>query len=106
MLMPDSGPIPGSTPTSVPTTQPRKAYQRLSNCIATEKPCARLCRVVSMALEAERPFGERRAQEILERQPGPHDDGAHEDRGANDVAPLADHQEAHQHQHHGDEEAE
>ena len=47
MLMPDSGPMPGSTPTSVPTRQPMKAYQRLSGCKATEKPCSRLTRVLS-----------------------------------------------------------
>ena len=46
--MPDSGPMPGSTPTSVPTRQPRKAYQRLSGAKATENPCSRLRRVLSM----------------------------------------------------------
>ena len=30
--MPESGPMPGSTPTSVPTRQPRNAYQRLAGC--------------------------------------------------------------------------
>ena len=35
--MPDSGPMPGSTPTSVPTRQPRKAYQRLSGWKAMRK---------------------------------------------------------------------
>ena len=45
--MPESGPMPGSTPTSVPTRQPRNAYQRLSGWNATEKPCSRLRRVLS-----------------------------------------------------------
>src|ERR1700740_2797430 len=55
MLMPDSGPMPGSTPTSVPTRQPRKAYQRLSGWKATAKPCARLMSVLSTTeiLEAD-----------------------------------------------------
>ena len=38
MLMPDKGPIPGSTPTSVPTTQPRKPYHSTSGRNATVKP--------------------------------------------------------------------
>ena len=36
--MPASGPMPGSTPTSVPTRQPRNAYQSTAGCSATEKP--------------------------------------------------------------------
>src|ERR1041385_1160969 len=36
--MPASGPIPGSTPTSVPTRQPRNAYHSTAGCNATEKP--------------------------------------------------------------------
>jgi hypothetical protein len=45
--MPERGPMPGSTPTSVPTRQPRKAYQRLSGWNAMAKPCARLSSVLS-----------------------------------------------------------
>src|SRR5215471_15330422 len=36
--MPASGPMPGSTPTSVPTRQPRNAYHSTAGCNATEKP--------------------------------------------------------------------
>ena len=36
--MPASGPMPGSTPTSVPTRQPRNAYHSTAGCSATEKP--------------------------------------------------------------------
>src|SRR5882724_2225500 len=36
--MPASGPIPGRTPTSVPTTQPRNAYHSTDGWSATEKP--------------------------------------------------------------------
>ena len=50
MLMPESGPMPGSTPTSVPTRQPRKAYQSLAGWKATAKPCIRLRRVSSTGL--------------------------------------------------------
>ena len=51
MLMPDKGPIPGSTPTSVPTTQPRKPYHSTSGRSATEKPSIRLSRVLSTAFQ-------------------------------------------------------
>src|SRR5262252_4351011 len=66
--MPDSGPMPGSTPTSVPTRQPRNAYHSMSGCNATEKPSSRECRVASTSyvLESERPDGERRAQRLVE----------------------------------------
>src|SRR5215469_14917400 len=61
MLMPESGPMPGSTPTSVPTRQPRNAYQRLSGCRATANPCSRLKKVPSTnrILEAEWPLRKR-----------------------------------------------
>jgi hypothetical protein len=45
--MPDSGPMPGRTPTKVPTRQPSTAYQRFSGASATENPCIRLTRVDS-----------------------------------------------------------
>src|SRR5262249_24416827 len=45
MLMPVSGPIPGSTPTTVPTRQPRNAYHSTSGCSATEKPSSKLSTV-------------------------------------------------------------
>ncbi len=45
MLMPDSGPMPGSTPTMVPTRHPRKAYHSTSGWSATEKPSSRLSSV-------------------------------------------------------------
>ena len=43
--MPASGPMPGSTPTSVPTRQPRNAYHSTAGCNATEKPSQSLSRV-------------------------------------------------------------
>ncbi len=54
MLMPDNGPMPGSTPTSVPTTQPRKPYHSTSGRSATEKPSIRLS-MVSTAQNPSRP---------------------------------------------------
>src|SRR5947209_18616639 len=36
-----AGPMPGSTPTAVPSTQPRKAHIRLIGLIAVAKPCRR-----------------------------------------------------------------
>src|SRR4029078_405619 len=45
MLMPESGPMPGSTPTTVPTRYPRNAYHRTPGCSATENPCIRLSSV-------------------------------------------------------------
>src|SRR3954469_15343823 len=37
-----TGPMPGSTPISVPSTQPMKQYSRLIGVTATPKPMARL----------------------------------------------------------------
>src|SRR6478609_2052807 len=37
-----TGPMPGSTPISVPSTQPMKQYNRLIGVTATPKPVARL----------------------------------------------------------------
>src|SRR3954464_2519913 len=34
-----AGPMPGSTPTAVPSTQPTKAHSRLTGLIAVAKPC-------------------------------------------------------------------
>src|SRR3954454_13485118 len=51
--MPASGPMPGSTPTSVPTRQPRNAYHRLDGSNATAKPCHRLMRLCSTRLESD-----------------------------------------------------
>ena len=48
--IPDNGPMPGNTPTKVPTRQPMKAYQRLSGWKAMPNPCARLRRVSSTVL--------------------------------------------------------
>jgi hypothetical protein len=36
-----AGPIPGRTPTKVPTNQPKNPYIKVIGCKATEKPCIR-----------------------------------------------------------------
>jgi hypothetical protein len=40
-----AGPMPGSTPTAVPSTQPTRAHSRLAGVIATAKPCSRAFRM-------------------------------------------------------------
>src|SRR5512143_2900180 len=75
MEMPASGPMPGRTPTNVPTRQPMNAYHALAGARATEKPCARLRRVVStMILESERTGLQRRLQHVNEENISDHDD--------------------------------
>src|SRR5206468_11824571 len=46
-----TGPMPGSTPISVPSRQPMKAYSRLMGVKATPKPIERL-EIRSMSLRA------------------------------------------------------
>ncbi|CUJ36683.1 Uncharacterised protein [Achromobacter xylosoxidans] len=41
IAMVGTGPIPGSTPISVPRMQPSRAYSRFSGVNATEKPIIR-----------------------------------------------------------------
>src|SRR5262249_17303533 len=103
--MPDNGPMPGSTPTSVPTRQPRNAYQTLSSCSATENPCSKLCRVAS-TLESEWAGAEGGLEHVDERQIGEADDADAVEPGVEDVSPLDRHEQDEHHQHHGGEEAE
>src|ERR1700692_3935211 len=104
--MPDSGPMPGNTPTNVPTRQPRNAYQRLSGWKAMAKPCARLSRVVSTSAILEAEFRKRRFQAVDERDVGKRDDRERINGGAKRIAPLDDHQQRDHHQQHGEKEAE
>src|SRR5262249_53514043 len=105
--MPESGPMPGSTPTSVPTRQPRNAYQTLSNCSATANPCSRLWRVVSTPCpsEAERSGDERRLEHVDEGQVGQPDHAEAVERGMEQGPPLDRDQQREHHQHHGGDEA-
>src|ERR1044071_7442549 len=43
MAMVATGPMPGSTPISVPTMQPKNAYSRFWKVSAVFRPIARLC---------------------------------------------------------------
>src|SRR6185312_14231145 len=106
--MPASGPMPGSTPTRVPTRQPRNAYQALWGSNATEKPSRRLCSVVSKAgfLEAERAGFERRLQEEDEQDVCDADDGDAIEGGRPDAAPLDCDEQGKHHQRVGRGEAE
>src|SRR5574338_949802 len=92
--MPASGPMPGKTPTNVPTRQPRNAYHRLVGSKATENPCARLRRVVSTAsLESERAGLQRRLQQMDEENVSNDDHAEAVYRRRQDVAPLDDHEQ-------------
>src|SRR6185312_13223730 len=68
--MPASGPMPGRTPTSVPTRQPRNAYHKTAGCNATEKSSHN----ESMAPKSEPQNSgfERRLQRGAEYPPGDH----------------------------------
>src|SRR6266436_5787387 len=104
MLIPDNGPMPGNTPTSVPTRQPRKPYHSTSGRSATENPSIRLSRV-SKALESQYPLLERRFEHQGEK---PISEQAGADtvrRGCEEVAALECDQ-GEQQERHGDDEAE
>src|ERR1700693_2990283 len=103
--MPDSGPMPGSTPTRVPTRQPRKAYQRLSGWKAMANPCAKLMKVLvstKCALEAEGKFRQWRLEPPREGDVGEQDDRNAIGAGTQRIAPLDHDQQHDHHQSHGD----
>jgi len=54
MDMAPTGPIPGSTPTSVPINTPRKQKKILAGCSPTEKPYMRLSSISNTLFS---PFG-------------------------------------------------
>src|ERR1051325_3676801 len=67
-----TGPMPGSTPISVPSTTPMKQYITFSGWTATWKPIQRLLKI-SMAprlLEHRRPDREGQRQALHEHCPG------------------------------------
>src|SRR5213592_3488341 len=67
-----TGPMPGSTPISVPRTQPMKQYSRLIGVTATPKPVARLVRrsmsLFPSARDERGPHGELQFQQHDERE--------------------------------------
>src|SRR4051812_34965498 len=105
MLMPESGPMPGSTPTSVPTRHPMNAYQRMSGRNATENPSSRLSSV-STVLEPEQAAFERRLQRGPEQQIGQHHHGDAVTARYQRIAALDADQQGEQQQDHGDQESE
>src|ERR1044071_8870690 len=104
--MPDSGPMSGSTPTRVPTRQPRMAYQRFPGWSATAKPCIRLTRVVSISgSETPRAVGQRRLQRIFKAEICDRHDGGGISAGAQRIAPLDHDEDRRHHQDQRDEKA-
>src|SRR5260370_3959992 len=104
MLMPDNGPMPGNTPTSVPTRQPRKPYHSTSGRSATENPSIKLSRV-SKALESQYPLLERRFEHQGEKPIGEQADADAVHSGCQEGAALQCDQ-GEQHERHRDDEAE
>src|SRR6266851_3847064 len=104
MLMPDKGPMPGSTPTSVPTRQPRKPYHSTSGRNATENPSIRLSRV-SNVLESQNALLERRFEHDGEKPVGDDTDADTVHRGGEQVAAF-ERDQGEQHERHGDDETE
>src|SRR5688572_12444553 len=62
-----AGPMPGSTPTAVPSVTPSSAYSRYSGCAAVAKPSSSM---VMLSIEERHPFedpgGQRQAQAVRE----------------------------------------
>src|SRR6476660_3799610 len=105
--MPASGPMPGSTPTRVPTRQPRNAYQRLDGSNATEKPCNRLMTVSSTwVLKSERAGVEWGLQHVHERDVGQRDYAHAIEDGIKRVAAFDNTEQRPHQQHHRDEKSE
>src|SRR6266446_3043865 len=102
MLMPDNGPMPGNTPTSVPTRQPRKPYHSTSGRSATENPSIRLSRV-SKALESQYPLLERRFEHQGEKPISEQADADTVHGGCEEVAALECDQGKQQERHCDDE---
>src|ERR1051325_11073983 len=63
------GPMPGSTPTSVPMNTPMKQYSRLTGNSAMEKPCMTLTRVSIASADLENAGRQLDQQHVLEHPP-------------------------------------
>src|SRR5262249_52194239 len=110
--IPASGPMPGNTPTSVPTRQPRNAYHSTAGCSATVKPSQSASKFMLFlrrapgrksglplfgGSEPEYPLFERRLQRLAEYPPC--DDGQADTIGRRIVQRLAlDHGQQHEHE--------
>src|SRR4029077_13456679 len=105
MDMPASGPLPGSTPTSVPTRPTRNAYQTFARCSAAGKSRYMLWRVVSTILESERACFERRLEDVDKQNISRHDDSEAVNSRGQEWASLDDREQRENQQHVGGEES-
>src|SRR6187455_235294 len=125
MMMPDSGvpdsvignssdiaeigPMPGSTPTSVPMNTPMKQKSRLIGISATPKPCPTLRRVsifLIRSADAEDARGQLDQEQALQDPPYP-ERGEQGDRNGQRPAHRIDQAQQQQHQrYHGEQETE
>src|SRR6185436_7861254 len=97
-----TGPMPGSTPISVPSRTPIRQYSRLIGVRATPKPSARLLkRLISMGLPSAhevRPEREGQREPLHEHQHGEDDQNDGQDRhfpGLELVAAEGAHEDEH-----------
>src|SRR6478672_12143091 len=65
---PATGPMPGSTPTSMPRTQPISAKARFVGCRAVAKPAMRRSRLVTARSPVEQAGGQRLAEHAREER--------------------------------------
>src|SRR5690349_16599402 len=87
-----TGPMPGSTPISVPSGQPMKQYSRLIGVTATPKPMARLetrSMGVSSAGDEGRPHGELQLEKQDEGRVTAEAQHDREDRHFLEIEPVA-----------------
>src|SRR6185295_2737543 len=100
--MPASGPMPGSTPTSVPTRQPMNAYHSTAGCSATEKP--RPSDWMASKLKAQYSGFKRRLECRPEHPPGDHREPDAIGGGAQQVLALDNRQQRKDKQRHRQDE--
>src|SRR3954454_23164994 len=121
--MPARGPMPGSTPTSVPTRQPRNAYHSTAGCSATEKTKANdskapiiffrsRCRTenrcplfLASLLETQYAGFERRFERGAEHPPGDHRQPDAVGGGTQNILAFDHHQQSEHEQRHRQDEA-
>src|SRR5581483_8705872 len=88
---PDTGPMPGRAPISVPTATPASAMNRLKGVSAIEKPRSRLSKMSTGGLDPEDAHREGDLEPVREDQVG---EGRHPDRDGRRLAPRVALEEA------------
>src|SRR4051812_40979488 len=84
-----TGPMPGSTPISVPSTQPMKQYSRLMGVTATPKPVARFVNSSMFLFPSARDeLGPHRELQFQQHDEGEVAADAQDDRKDRDFLPL------------------